>query len=158
MTGLLKYGLQVLLLVAAGAANLSAAVSCAVATAGSPFGTFNAIDDQERDTLAAIEITCTGNPGDTASYTIMLSTGMGSFTNRQLRSGASLLRYNLYSDSAKTQIWGDGSGGSTTVSDTLSLTTSSASRSYTIYGRIPDSQQLAAVGFYEDSITVLMTY
>jgi spore coat protein U-like protein len=83
---------------------------------------------------------------------------MGSFSNRQLRSGASLLRYNLYSDSARTQVWGDGSDGSTTVSDSLPLTTSSAIRSYTIYGRIPNGQQMAEVGSYFDTITVIVTY
>lgn len=145
-------------LFAIAAPRLSAAVSCTVSTAGTPFGTFDAIDNQERDTLAAIQIACVGNPGDTASYTIVLTTGTGNYSNRQLRSGGNLLRYNLYSDSARTQIWGDGSDGSTTVSDTLPLTTSSAFRSYTIYGRIPSAQQLATVGFYQDSISVQVTY
>jgi spore coat protein U-like protein len=101
-----KHGLCIAILFIAGVANLQAAVACTVTTAGSPFGTFDTIDNLERDTLAALEISCTGTPGDTASYTIVLSTGMGSFSNRQLRSGASLLRYNLYSDSARTQVWG----------------------------------------------------
>ena len=154
----IKYGLRIAIFLTAAVASLNAAVACTVTTAGSPFGTFNAIDNLERDTLAALEINCTGTPGDTASYTIVLSTGMGSFSNRQLRSGASLLRYNLYSDSARTQVWGDGSDGSTTVSDSLPLTTSSAIRSYTIYGRIPNGQQMAEVGSYFDTITVIVTY
>ncbi|HEX4427305.1 MAG TPA: spore coat U domain-containing protein [Terriglobales bacterium] len=154
----LQYGLCIVVFLLANVANATAAVACTVTTAGSPFGTFDAIDNLERDTLAEVQINCTGNPGDTVSYTIILNTGMGSFTNRQLRSGASLLRYNLYSDSAKTQIWGDGSEGSTTVSDSLSLTTSSGFRSYTIYGKIPNGQPLAAVGFYQDSISVQVTY
>jgi spore coat protein U-like protein len=158
MIGAIKYALRMICFLLAGAASLSAAVACTVTTAGSPFGTFNAIDNLERDTLAAVQINCTGTPGDAATYTIILSTGMGSYSNRQLRSGASLLRYELYSDSAKTQIWGDGTNGSTTVSDTLPLTTSSAFRSYTIYGRIPSGQQLAAVGSYQDSISVQVTY
>jgi spore coat protein U-like protein len=81
---------------------------------------------------------------------------MGSFSKRQLRSGASLLRYNLYADNARTQVWGDGSDGST--GDSLPLTTSSAFRSYTIYGRIPNGQPLATVGLYQDSISVQVTY
>jgi spore coat protein U-like protein len=158
MSRAITCGLWISLFVAAGVADLNAAVACAVTTAGSPFGTFDAIDNLERDTLAAIQINCTGTPGDTASYTIILSAGNGSFSNRQLRSGASLLHYNLYSDSARTQVWGDGSEGSTTVSDNLTLTTSSMFRSYTIYGRIPNGQQMAAVGFYQDAISVQITY
>jgi spore coat protein U-like protein len=153
----IKCGLHIALFWVAVTTSMSAAVSCTVTTAGAPFGTFEAIENLERDTLATIQVNCTGTPG-TASYTISLSTGMGVFSNRQLRSGAGLLRYDLYSDSARTQVWGDGSDGSTTVSDTLPLTTSSAFRSYTIYGRIPNGQPRAMVGLYEDSISVQVTF
>ena len=128
VNSVLKYGLWIALCMAV-TADLHAAVACEVSTSGSPFGSFDVISNEPRDTLA----------------------------NREMKSGASLLRYNVYSDSARTQIWGNGTGGSSTVSDRFTISSSPTRRVYTIYGRIPNGQQLAQVGSYLDSISVLVS-
>lgn len=52
----------------------------------------------------------------------MLGAGLsGKFNNRQMTNGRSILHYNLYLDSALSQIWGDGSGGSSVVNGPLIL-------------------------------------
>ena len=38
--------------------------------------------------------------------------GAATFFPRQLASGGSLLDYNLFLDASRTQVWGDGAGGS----------------------------------------------
>ena len=153
----LKYGLWIALCMAI-TADLHAAVACEVSTSGSSFGSFDVISNEPRDTLASITVSCTGDIGAAANYTIALIPRTGTFVNREMKSGASLLRYNLYSDSARTQVWGNGTGGSSTVSDRFTISSSPTRRVYTIYGRIPNGQQLAQEGSYLDSISVLVAY
>jgi len=74
-------------------------------------------------------------------------------------SGASQLSYNLYFDTAYTQIRGDGTGGSQTGAATLNLTTGNRTQSATgtVYGRAPASQDIAD-GSYSDTIIFTVTY
>jgi spore coat protein U-like protein len=158
VNAVLKHSLWIALCIAATAIDLRAAVACEVSTSGTPFGSFDVISDQTRDTLASITISCTGKMGESANYTIALSQGTETSVNRAMRSGTSLLRYDLYSDSARRQIWGDGTSGSSTVSGSLTISASPTRRVLTIYGRIPNGQQLAQAGAYLDSISVLVSY
>jgi spore coat protein U-like protein len=101
------------------------------------------------------------------SYTIQLNAGSsGSFSPRKLASGANLLNYNLYTTSARTTIWGNGSGGTSTVGGSFTLgnctllllcSDETESRNHTAYGRIPASQNVPA-GSYSDTITVTVNY
>ena len=93
-------------------------------------------------------------------YTIALSTGSsGNYAQRTLASGGDTLGYNLYTNSARTLIWGDGTGGSQAVADSVNLTNGSPARTrtHTIFGQIPAMQD-AAVGTYTDAILVTVTY
>jgi spore coat protein U-like protein len=158
VNAVLKLSLWIALCIAATALDLHAAVACEISTSGVAFGSFAVIDDEPRDTLASITLSCTGRVGESVSYTIALSPGMGSEVDREMGSGGSLLRYNLYSDSARRQIWGDGSNGSSTVSGSITISSSPTRRVFTIYGKIPNGQQVARAGDYIDSICVLLSY
>ncbi len=92
-------------------------------------------------------------------YTVALNAGLhagGSFSNRSMSNGVSLLGYQIYIDAARTIVWGDGSGGTVAVSG--SCTPGLCNNSYTTYGRIPGSQTTTAPGSYSDVITVTVTY
>src|ERR1700689_4415567 len=125
------------LCVACFAATGDAAVVCGVSTAGVAFGSYDPILGQNRDTSGTISVSCTGNSGDAVSYTILLSTGNGSFLTRTMVGATVPLQYNLYTDIARSQVWGDGTDGTIVVSDSYSLSTSPTMRNYTVYGRIP---------------------
>jgi len=71
--------------------------------------------------------------------------------SRQMQSGAYSLTYNLYTDSLRSIIWGDGTSG------TMLVGTTGTSATYAVYGRIPAAQDLPA-GSYNDSITVTLTF
>jgi spore coat protein U-like protein len=158
VNAVLKHSLWIALCIAATAVDLRAAVACEVSASGTPFGSFDVISDEARDTLASITISCTGKIGESASYTIALSQGTETSVKRAMRSGTSLLRYDLYSDSARRQIWGDGTSGSSTVSGSLMISASPTRRVFTIYGRIPNGQQLVQAGAYIDSLSVLLSF
>jgi spore coat protein U-like protein len=59
------------------------------------------------------------------------------------------LNYDLYFNSTRTQIWGDGTAG-TVVWSTGFL---SGTRSHTVYGRIPALQNVT-IGAYTDTVIV----
>lgn len=131
---------------------------CTVATSGVAFGSFNPLTGQSADTNGTIAVTCNGAPGDTATYTITIGSGLGSFSARKMLAGSDGLTYNLYKDSACSQVWGDGSGGTSTVSDSVTLTASSLTTNYVVYSRIAGGQRSAKAHTYSDSLLVTITY
>jgi len=78
--------------------------------------------------------------------------GSGSYAPRAMRSGASTLAYNLYQDAARTVVWGDGTGGSSSVTGPQG-----ANRTLSIYGRVFAGQS-PAVGAYSDAIVVTFDF
>jgi spore coat protein U-like protein len=149
------FSLAAMVLAIAGA---QAAV-CTVATSGVAFGSFNPLTGQSADTTGTVSVTCTGLPLTTANYTMTIASGLGSFTARKMVSGSDNLTYNLYKDSAFTQVWGDGSGSTFTVSDSVTIPLSlSITKNYVVYSRIASGQNTAKAGTYSDNLLVTITY
>jgi spore coat protein U-like protein len=73
-----------------------------------------------------------------------------------MSSGAAHLSYQLHSDSAHSQIWGDGTGGTSVVNGSYFIVLGGTSN-FTVDGVIP-ALQVASPGAYTDSITVTVTY
>ena len=127
-----------------------------VSVSGPAFGTYDVFAPAPLDSTGTIGFQC--NPGTgNGNVEVSLSAGSsGSFVSRAMRSGSDTLSYNLFLDPAKTQIWGDGTGGSSTF--TASLAGGGwTSVAATIYGRVPPGQNVAA-GTYLDTITVTMNW
>jgi spore coat protein U-like protein len=88
--------------------------------------------------------------------------GSGNVGNRQMSSTSiptDKLEYQLYTDATRTTVWGDGSGGSAVASGTGGGIF--AVRSFTVYGRVPDSaanQSAAVQTDYRDVVTITVTY
>jgi spore coat protein U-like protein len=127
----------------------NAAGACTVNATSFQFGTINPLIATSHDSTSIVTVTC---PSLT-SYTVALGPGSGTFSQRQMSDGTNTLDYNLYTDSAHTEIWGDGSGSTATVSGQADDT----GTDHTVYGRLPH-QPTAVVGSYSDSITVTVTY
>lgn len=98
------------------------------------------------------EIRVTRQSTDTAVLSIKLSEGAaGTFTPRCM---GGQLDYNLYRDSARTEIWGDGLSGTYYQDIPVGGTLVNL---FTVYGRIPASQSVSAAA-YTDLITVTVEY
>lgn len=121
--------------------------ACTLSTSGIAFGGYDPFVNQHVDSAANISVAC----DEPTAYSIALSTGNGSYETRMMTSGLHHLLYNLYIDAALTTVWGDGSGQSTSISDTQSMA------NYTVYGRIPAGQN-AHVGTYGDTIVITLTF
>lgn len=106
----------------------------------------------DNDAQSSINIQCTNS----TPLVISASGGTGSIVQRQLASGGERLNYNLYTNSARTTIWGDGISGSSTIAAIGAGTANSVA--VTIYSRIPKGQANAAPGAYSDALTVTVSY
>ena len=151
----------VLLLVVA--APAVAAVSCSVSAPNLSFGSYDVFAGSQITSTTTISVTCTltGGGGNTdVSYAIALSPGSSNtFVQRTMKSGANALGYNLYSNSTRTTVWGDGTGAAPTVSGSMTLKNNAPTHtdSPTVYGSVPALQDVG-VGAYSDNITITVTY
>lgn len=125
----------------AGAAN------CTVSPQNLSFGLYDPFSSATSDTVATITVTCDVE----TPFEIALGPGAGSYAARTMAGGTDTMIYNLYVDPQRTVVWGDGTGGSNTVSAV------SARADFTVYARAPARQNLTP-GIYADVVSVTVTY
>lgn len=147
---------KLLFAIAAGAFAAAPAAACTISSAGVAFGAYNPRTATADDSTGTISVVCAPN---IQSPVVQLSTGQsGTYSARRLRAGSWNLNYNLYTNTGRTTVWGNGSGGS--VSQTLSGGTVSGGQrrfSRTVYGRIPALQNVG-VGSYSDTIVMTVVF
>lgn len=106
------------------------------------------------DASSQLTVQCT----NTTPYSVALSAGLNAggaanFASRTMKNGTYSMAYQLYTDSARSTVWGDGTASSSPVTGTGS----GSSQTLTIHGRIP-SLSGAVPGTYTDTVTVTITY
>lgn len=141
-----------------------AAADCTASTAAVAFGTYDPLATAADDSTGRVTVVCTYVSGGTSQvgFTVALSAGgSGSYAQRRLRAGTPVLNYNLYTDTARSRIWGNGSNGTSVASGSFTIGPGVGNRrreaAYTVYGRIPALQDVAP-GSYADTITVTLTF
>jgi spore coat protein U-like protein len=142
------------------AAPLAWGQTCTVAATGIAFGNYQPLSGVNVTSTGTVTVTC--NPGLISvlvSYTIQIGPGGGgSVATRSLSGPGTRLGYQLYSDALRTQIWGDGTGGSSGITDGYLLgVLFPVIRNYTCYGIVLGGQRVS-IGSYSDTTTVLLTY
>jgi spore coat protein U domain-containing protein, fimbrial subunit CupE1/2/3/6 len=103
------------------------------------------------DSTSTITVTCT----NLAPYNVGLDAGLngaGSISARKMINGVATVGYQLYSNSARSTVWGN-----TVGTDTLAGTGNGTAQSLTVYGRVPP-QTTPAAGIYTDTVGVTVTY
>lgn len=139
---------------------------CTVAATPLSFGAYSPLSASNVDSTATVSVTCTGVTilliiTLDVDYSITLSTGgAASYAPRKMALASNNLNYNLYTDNARSIVWGDGTGGTSTKTGSMhgtGLLFSSVTDDHTVYGRIPGSQNIPA-GAYTDLITVTVNY
>lgn len=136
-----------------------ALAACTASATPVNFGPYDPLAVTPRTTTASITVSCDLLLGVSllVAYSIGLSQGSGSYAARTLRSGGNAMNYNLFTNSFYSNIWGDGSGGTSRILDGYLLGLGGAVTSYPIYARIPALQNVPA-GIYTDTILVTVTY
>ena len=125
------------------------------------FGTYNPSSGNNLTSTGNININnftnCINLLQPTATnFTIKFSTGLsGNYSSRKMTNPlfpTIPLQYNLYTSVNNATIWGNGTGGSGTVSQT-----GTSNINIPIYGVVP-ARQNASIGSYSDSITVTIEF
>jgi spore coat protein U-like protein len=126
---------------------------CTVTTGAVAFGTYNSLGSANNDATGSLNVTCTNGTAWTAAAGAGAGTG-ATLASRKMTSGTNLLNYSLYTDGARSTVWGDGSSSTATVG----ATGTGASQATIIYGRLPGGQSTAPVGSYSDTVAVTIAF
>ncbi len=140
-----------------------AAITCTFSSVpGVAFGLYDDSSSAATDITSYVDVLCSRNggpPNVTLEVSIGNSANTGQISTRALKNAASavLLNYNLYRDTARSQVWG-ATPGVDTGSTTLTGISNSSSRStrINIYGRITALQN-ATVGNYADALSITVS-
>jgi spore coat protein U-like protein len=146
-----------LILLAAGApltpARAQLLASCSFTVPELAFGVADTLSTAAIDASTTIGINCSGVIATTLRICLNLGIGDGGggTTDRTLATTGGTLRYQLYRDAARTQVWGSTDGAAAGLPQELTLPLGlggSASTSVTLYGRLFGSQGGAPAGAY----------
>ena len=74
-------------------------------------------------------------------------------TTRRMAGGTDFLSYELYQDSSRSTVWGSG----VAAGETIVTAPSKAARTFTVYGRVPAGQDVAA-GSYNDTVVATINF
>jgi len=123
--------------------------ACTLNVTGVNFGSYDVFSNAALDSTGNIDVNCPSGVG----YTMSLSPGGGTQTQRFMSSGNYTLNYNLYTAANRALVWGDATSGTVTVNGTGNGVTVN----YGVYGRIPALQNVHA-GSYSDIVTLELTF
>jgi spore coat protein U-like protein len=122
---------------------------CKIDTLGAiAFGQYNVFAAAPLDAIGSIGYGCSATPGPI----VMLSQGSGSFATRTLRSGTSVLTYNVYLDAGRTSIFGDGTAGTVTFDGR-----NGRGQTILLYSRITPGQMVPP-GAYTDTLVATLLF
>lgn len=137
-----------------------AIANCTVTASNVVFGSYNFTNSSPTEVTGNVQVSCSliGLISLLVSYEILLDTGnSGSYIPREMNNGTDQLQYNLYTNAARTSIWGDGNSGTAKITDGYLLGLFTVVRDYPVYGTIPSGQNISA-GVYTDTIIVTVNY
>ena len=135
--------------------SFAAAMRCTlVSVSGVNFGGYDVFSTAPTESVGFVAYRCTAvAAADTLA--IELSRGRShTYLPRAMKYRNQQLEYNLYTDAARTVVWGDGTRGTTRY---LVRPAEGATVSVPIYARIPARQNVRA-GAYDDTILLTVQY
>ena len=135
-------------------AAVTAEAACTITTTPVSFGSYNVFAASADDGTGQITYRCTG-PRPPLVTIHLDKGGSPSFSPRRMRKGSETLGYNLYLDSTRSTIWGDGTGGSQVYSRTNPPRGQNINLS--VFGRIPSGQDVSS-GTYSATVTATIFF
>ena len=127
--------------------------SCIVAATPIAFGSYNSTSAAPLDISGTVTTLCSNG----TSYGVSMNAGTGvgaTLTTRKMTAiSGTTLNYGTFTDAAHTSTWGDGTGGTATVTGIGTGLPQVANA----YGRVFPGQT-SSTGAYADTITVTVTY
>ena len=129
------------------------AQACTISATSVNFGSYNVFNGSPTDSTGTLTYRCNGSAHN---ITIGLTQGAGaSFNQRQMQKGSESLTYNLFVDASRTNIWGDGTGGTSVYS--IANPPNNTNVNLTVYGRVTAGQDVSA-GTFSDTVTAVINF
>jgi spore coat protein U-like protein len=133
--------------------SASVTANCTVSTSPVAFGNVDVTSGQAVQGTGSISVTCTNGTAWTAAADAGAGAG-ADLTTRKMANGGDLLNYSLFTDSGRTQTWGDGQDATTT----FAATGTGSAQVETVYGLIQAGQTGVAAGDFADTVQVTVSY
>src|SRR5436190_15593888 len=130
------------------------AQTCTASMGSMAFSSVNTLAGAAVDTTATMTITCSGGTGGGERVCISIGAGSASDATSRKMTGPSsnTARYDLYSNSARTTLWGSWETGYDSAGVQLDVSKGSTTN-VTVYGRFLASQQTVPAGSYTATFT-----
>jgi spore coat protein U-like protein len=128
--------------------------SCTITAPSFVFPNYDSSQPTPATATGNLVVNCTDS--GLISYTLSSSTGNGTYTQRYLLNGATHLNYNLYVNPTHSNIWGNGTSGSSLIA-AVNQHCQNTPCVQVVYGRI-DALQNVGPGAYSDNIAITLTY
>jgi spore coat protein U-like protein len=129
-------------------------VNCRLIVPPLAFGTYDPLAAnaaQPADASAVVSVTCTRNT--TAALSFDFGLHAASTSNRGMTGpGPETLQYQIYRDSARSQLWGSGGDAMQLLSKGIAQP-----QQFTVFGRIPPQQEIEP-GAYSDVLTAAVDF
>jgi spore coat protein U-like protein len=146
-----------LLILISGATAFGA--TCSVAATGVAFGEYQPRDRGRVESSGRVTVSCSGIPGERVTYSLsLLNTSSSVQGGRALLRQGHSLRYQLFLDTARTQLWGDGTSATSVIKDTITIPKVNWSQDYFVYGRMMGEQSDAVEGSYVDRLIITLMW
>jgi spore coat protein U-like protein len=133
------------------------AFNCSVTTTPVNFINYDVFSLSPAYSTGIVAVNCNNPDRTPIPVNISINSGgSGAFNPRQMRAsiGTDRLNYYLFTNASRTVIWGDGSSGTTTVTNLVARHTP---WNATIFGMLPPRQNLRA-GNYSDTLLVTVNW
>ncbi|MGB9148934.1 MAG: spore coat U domain-containing protein [Burkholderiales bacterium] len=130
--------------------------ACSIAVTPINFGAYNVFATVPLRSTGTFSVTCNEAPPPTVTISIGPSATTGVINPRQMQQsgGSDVLGYNLFTDSALGQLWGDGVSGGTVLRQKV---TKNKAWNALVYASLPALQNVSA-GSYSDSLLVTIVW
>ena len=88
--------------------------TCTLSVTGVNFGSYDVFNNAPLISTGNVNVNCDSG----IEYSITLSAGNGTYTQRTMSNGTKTLKYNLYTATNRAIVWGDGTRNTTLLTDT----------------------------------------
>ena len=143
-----------LLLCISGSSYLHAGIACDINGAALAFGMYDPSEKLPTDGVGTVNLSCT-NFNTVAPNGATVALSISSVSSLKMIGNGDALDYGIYSNSARSISWGNGLAAPTLSTGAMQANETKALR-FTVYGRIPPLQNIAA-GSYADSLLITVT-
>lgn len=135
------------------------ALSCTVAAPVLAFGSYNVFSASPLNSGGTVTVTCSSLISIFVSFDVTLSSGgSGNASARTMTNGSATLAYQVYTDGARSRIWGSGSQSTSKFTGGYLLNVLfPVATPFDFYAQVPALQNVRP-GSYADVLTVTVTY